>query len=265
MGDIGKSERAWHLVLRQTGPQISGDILRVDGDTGALTGRFEDGRFTISHFSGARPSVFVLTPQPDGSLEVLQNGKNRFTAVRAAVAKAKGLPGPEDPTQHTKLRNPNEPLRFSFPDLNGHQVSSTDPRFKGKVVIVSIGGSWCPNCHDEAPLLEGLYRKFRSQGLEIVELSFEEEDQLKNPTRLREFIKEYGIDYTVLLAGEPSQLAEKLPQAVNLDTFPATFFVGRDGLVKAIHAGFAGKAMGRMHDELVEEINTTVARLLAAK
>jgi hypothetical protein len=35
--------------------------------------------------------------------------------------------------------------------------------------------------------------------------------------------------------------------------------------VKAIHAGFAGKAMGKMHDELVAEINTTVTRLLAEK
>ncbi|MDE3196133.1 MAG: TlpA family protein disulfide reductase [Acidobacteriota bacterium] len=258
-------EKAWHLIVRQTGPEVDGAILRVDGDTGALTGRYEDGHFTMSHFSGARPSVFVLTPREDGSLDVLQNGAAKLTAVRAEIAKAKGLPGPDDPSQHITLRNPNEPLKFAFPDLDGHIVSSTDPRFKGKVVIVSIGGSWCPNCHDEAPLLVSLYRKYRNQGLEIVELSFEEEDQLKNPTRLRAFEKEYGINYTVLLAGEPSQLAEKLPQAVNLDTFPATFFVGRDGLVKAIHAGFTGPAMGALHDQLVEEINTTLAKLLAEK
>ena len=185
--------------------------------------------------------------------------------MRAETARAKGLPAPDDPMQHTTLRDPKVPLNFSFPDLTGKIVSNTDTRFTGKVIILSLGGSWCPNCHDEAPLLEALYRKYRSQGLEVVELSFEEEDQLKNPTRLRAFRKEYGLDYTVLLAGEPSQLAEKLPQAVNLDTFPATFFVGRDGLVKAIHAGFAGKAMGKMHDELVAEINTTVTRLLAEK
>ena len=260
-----KGEKAWHLIVRQTGPEVAGAILRVDGDTGALTGRYEDGHFTMSHFSGARPSVFLLTPREDGSLDVLQNGKTKLVAVRAEVAKSKGLPGPEDPTQHITLRNPREPLKFAFPDINGHIVSSEDPRFKGKVVIVSIGGSWCPNCHDEAPLLESLYRKYRNQGFEIIELSFEEEDQLKNPTRLRAFEKEYGIDYTVLLAGEPSQLAEKLPQAVNLDTFPATFFIGRDGLVKAIHAGFAGKAMGALHDQLVEEINTTLAKLLAER
>ena len=260
-----KGEHAWNLVVRQKGADVSGAILRVDGDTGALTGRYEDGHFTLSHFSGARPALFVLTPGKDGSLDVVQNGGAPLMAVRAEVAKQKGLPGPDDPMQHTRLRNPNEPLHFSFPDLSGHIVSDTDPRFKGKVVIVSIGGSWCPNCHDEAPLLVDLYRKYKSQGLEIVELSFEEEDQLKDPVQLRAFIKNYGIQYPVLIAGQPSQEAEKVPQAVDLNTFPATFFIGRDGLVKSIHAGYAGKATGALHEELVSEINATLAKLLSAK
>jgi thiol-disulfide isomerase/thioredoxin len=260
-----KGERAWHLLISQSGAEVSGAVLRVDGDTGALSGRYEDGRFTLSHFSGARPALFVLTPGKEGYLDVLQNGTRKLIAVRVDLARETGLPAPDDPAQHTTLRDPGTPLRFRFPDLQGRMVSNTDARFKGKVVILSVGGSWCPNCHDEAPLLEDLYRKYKGQGLEIVELSFEEEDQLKNPARLRAFRKEYGIDYAVLLAGEPSQLAEKVPQAVNLDTFPATFFIGRDGLVKAIHAGFAGKATGALHDRLVEEINATLARLLAEK
>ena len=83
------------------------------------------------------------------------------------------------------MKDPTEPFRFSFPDLDGKIVSNTDPRFQGKVVIVAIGGSWCPNCHDETPFLVELYKKYRKQGLEIVELSFEEEAQIKNPVRVQ--------------------------------------------------------------------------------
>ena len=83
-------------------------------------------------------------------------------------------------------------------------MSDTDARFRGKVVIVAIGGSWCPNCHDEAPFLMELYRQYRAQGLEIVDLSFEEGDQLKDPTRLRAFIQKYGIEYPVLIPGVPA-------------------------------------------------------------
>jgi thiol-disulfide isomerase/thioredoxin len=47
--------------------------------------------------------------------------------------------------------------------------------------IVGIGGSWCPNCQNEAPILEKLYRKYHDRGPEIEELSFEEPPQLQNP------------------------------------------------------------------------------------
>ena len=255
-----KGEAAWTMIVRQNGGEVSGAVQRIDGDTGALTGSWHDGKFTLSHFSGARPVVFELTPQADGTLKILQNGRRELTAVRADEAKAKGMPQPDDPATHTSVKDRNEPLRFSAPDLNGRMFTEAD--FKGKVVIVAIGGSWCPNCHDEAPLLVELYRKYHSRGLEIVSLSFEEGDQLKNPTRLQAFIKRYGIEYTVLLAGDTEERNAKLPQAVNLDSWPTSFFLGRDGKVRAVHTGFAGKATGELHEEMVGEVTSLVERLL---
>jgi peroxiredoxin len=129
---------------------------------------------------------------------------------------------------------------------------------------VNITGSWCPNCHDEAPFLASLYDKYHAQGLEIVGLSFEEEDQLKNPTRLRAFIKEYGINYTMLLGGVTDSAKEKLSQTTHWDAWPTTFFVGRDGLVKAVHSGFPGPGSGELYKRDTGEIVSTVERLLAA-
>jgi thiol-disulfide isomerase/thioredoxin len=263
VGKSSKGEAAWQLIVRQSGAEASAAILRVDGDTGTLTGAYRDGKFVLSHFSGARPLRLELTPGSDGTLSVVQNKDNPFTAVRADQARAKGLPQPSDPSRFTSVKDPTEPFRFSFPDLSGRVVSNTDEKFRGKVVIVSISGSWCPNCHDEAPFLGELYKKYRSRGLEIVSLSFEEEGQLKNPVRLRAFMKRYGIEYTVLIPGEPKELAERVPQGVNLSSFPTTFFIGRDGRVRAVHAGFPGKASGEFHTQAKEESTATVERLLA--
>ena len=124
------------------------------------------------------------------------------------------------------MKDPTEPFHFSFPDLNGKLVSDTDERFRGKVVIVAIGGSWCPNCHDEAPFLMELYRKYHKLGLEIVGLSFEDGELLKDPARLRAFVRKYGIEYPMLLAGETTELNAKIPQAVNLNAWPTTFYPG---------------------------------------
>ena len=260
-----KGESAWHLIVRQSGAEVSASILRVDGDTGTLTGSYRDGTFVLGHFSGARPLRVEIAPQADGSLTVVQNHDAPIPAVRDDQAKAKGLPQPADPTRFTSVKDPSEPLRWSFPDLNGRIVSNTDDRFRGKVVIVDIAGSWCPNCHDETPFLVDLYRKYHDRGLEIVALSFEEAAQLQNPTRLRAFIKHYGITYTVLVPGEPKEASEKLPQAVNLNSFPTTFFVARDGRVRSAHAGFPGKASGAFHEEAKQEMTRTVEQLLAER
>ena len=260
-----RGETAWRFFVRQSGPEVTASILRVDGDTGALSGSYQDGKFVLSHFSGARPLLLEITPNADGSLSLVQNGKTQYRAVKSSQARKKKLPLPADPSRWTSVKDPREPLQFAAPDLNGKVVTASDPRFKGKVVLVNVMGSWCPNCHDEAPFLEELYRTYRARGLEVVALSFEDAEQLRNPERLRAFIAAYGIDYTVLLGGEPSQVSEKLPQALNLSTWPATFFVGRSGLVQGTHAGFAGKATGAAHEELKAEIRATVEKLLAQK
>jgi peroxiredoxin len=62
---------------------------------------------------------------------------------------------------------------FTFPDVDGKPVSLSDERFRGKVVLVTLGGTWCPNCHDEAQFLLPFYREHRDQGFEIIALMFE--------------------------------------------------------------------------------------------
>ncbi len=258
-----KGEEAWRFIARQTGPSVEATILRVDGDTGTLNGSFQEGRFVLSHFSGARPLLLEVTPQEDGTLLLELNKKTELRAARADSAAAAAIGAPTDSERHTRVKDPSEPFRFSFPDLEGRIVSNTDEKFQGKVVLVNISGSWCPNCHDEAPFLVSLYRKYRAQGLEIVSLSFEQAAQLENPERLRAFIAEYGIGYTVLLPGEPKELADKVPQAVNLNSFPTTFILGRDGRVRAVHAGFPSPGSGSFYEEAEREITEHVERLLA--
>ena len=74
-------------------------------------------------------------------------------------------------------------------------------KFKGKVVLAIVTGTWCPNCHDEAQYLVELYKKYHDQGLEIVALDFEEPDQQNTLKRVNAFIKQYKVPYTYLIAG----------------------------------------------------------------
>ena len=261
----GKGESAWRFIVRQSGARAAATILRVDGDTGTISGAYRNGKFVLSHFDGARAHLLQITLASDGTLDILQDANRQLTAYRPAAARAKGLPEPTDPDLHTTMRDPKEPFRFSFPDLNGRVVSNSDPRFRGKVMVVEITGSWCPNCHDEAPFLAEMYRKYGAQGLEIVSLSFEEADQLRNPSRLRAFVQKYGLEFPVLLCGEPEEANSKLSQLVNWNTWPATLFIDRRGLVRGIHAGFPSPGSGDLFRQAKEEFNVEAGRLLAEK
>jgi hypothetical protein len=76
-------------------------------------------------------------------------------------------------------------------------------------------------------------------------------------------VKQYHVPYTYLIAGAPYEMWEKVPQAVNLNTWSATIFVGRDGRVKLIHSGFAAPASGKFNSQLKDEFTSTIERLLA--
>jgi peroxiredoxin len=263
--ESNKGEKAWRLIVKQRGSDIETTVLRVDGDTGGATGGWQNGKFVASHFDGARPVLITLTPQQDGTLLVDLNASQRtgvLTAYRPEVARAKGFPEPANYMTHTTVRDPNEVLAWSFPDTKGNVVSNDDAKFKGKVVLAIVTGTWCPNCHDEAKYLVELYAKYHDRGLEIVALDFEEPDQQASLKRVNAFIKQYHVPYTYVIAGAPDEMWDKVPQAVNLNTWPATLFVGRDGKVKATHAGFAGPSAGPFNARLKDEFTSTVERLL---
>ena len=255
----------WHFLARQSGAEISASILRLDGDTGTLNGKIQDGKIVLSHFSGARPMLFEATLKADGTLEGSLNRSTKFTALRKSEALAKGLPLPPDPSRYTSVKDPSQPLLFTFPDLDGRPVSSDS--FRGKVLIANIMGSWCPNCQDEGPFLAQLYRKYHSQGLEIVSLCFEAGDPDSDKTQVRAFARRHGITYPMLLAGvvETGAVPKALPQLVNFDSYPTSIFLGRDGRVKSVHDGFASPATGEEHLRLKKEIDELVRNLLAEK
>lgn len=261
-----KGEGSWRFVVQQSDTGVIATILRVDGDAGAMTGQFREGKFRLAHFDGTRPSVLDIVVNADSSLQLESRGARGpaaiYTALRPATALAQGIAEPANFATHTSVKDLREPLRFSGTDTAGRVFDNTDKRFVGKVVIVNVTGSWCPNCHDEAPYLSKLYQQYRSRGVEIVALDFEEPEQLVELKRLKAFIKRYDIAYPYLVAGETRQVLEKLPQAVNLNTWPATFFLGRDGTVRAVRTGFAAKASGSFHNSLEADYESIIQSLL---
>jgi len=261
--DAGKKTPAV-AEFKQSFGVITGTILTPSGDHRFLAGEIRGDELYLSRFDGA--SAYLYHAKVNERGELVGEYWSGTTSHRKLVAVRDPDAVLDMSSVATGLKDPGVRLEFSFRDLDDNLVSFSDPRFQGKVVIVTLAGSWCPNCHDEAAFLAPLYRKYREEGLEVVALMFEHfGDFAQAAAATRRFRDKFGIDYTTLVAGtsDTDDAAKALPQLTGVFAFPTTIFVDRTGHVRKIHAGFAGPATGTHYAELTQEFRVTVETLLA--
>jgi thiol-disulfide isomerase/thioredoxin len=256
------------IELRNGTAGLEGTIISNTGDYGHFAGVTEGDSFAIAHFDGSY--VYLLTGAlgggngaPDTLRGIFHAGPRTQTTWLAV--RSTGQPHLKAITENTQA-DTTGPFRFAFPDLDGRLVTERDPRFRGKVVVVDVFGTWCPTCHDAAPELVRLYRRYHARGLEIVGLAYEVSgDTAVDRRQVRRYREKFGIPFTLLLAGinDTEAAAATLPQLQGFTSFPTTIFLGRDGKVRRIHAGYYGPATGAQHAKQVRAWEAEVERLLA--
>ncbi|MFZ4110104.1 MAG: peroxiredoxin family protein, partial [Polymorphobacter sp.] len=159
-------------------------------------------------------------------------------------------------------------FQFRFPNSKGQMVSLSDPQFRGKVVVVTLGGAWCPNCHDEARFIGPYAASHKAAGLEVVALHFEYgTDTARNNALMDSYARRYKLAYPLLLAGEPTpeSTAAALPGVGPVKVYPSTLFIGRDGSLREIHVGWAGPAMAEQNARAKRDFDALVTKLLREK
>jgi hypothetical protein len=131
--------------FEQDNDRLTGSFLTPSGDYRYLEGIVTGDSLKLSTFDGAHAYTFYAKITDNdkivgGVYLSGYNGKETWTAKKDDDVKE---PVQEQPT---KLKPGESKLNFTFKDLSGKPVSINDERFKNKVVVVQLMGSWCPNC-----------------------------------------------------------------------------------------------------------------------
>ncbi|MBD2756403.1 redoxin family protein [Spirosoma validum] len=252
-------------VFNQKGNRLSGTFLTPTGDYRYLDGNVVGDSLFLSCFDGSH--VYLFKAKHDPATKTLTGGLwAGIAGYESWVAHFDPKAELPDPAKLTYLKPGSKTLNFSFPETNGKNVSLSDPRFKNKVTIVQIMGSWCPNCMDETNFMSPWYKKNKQRGVEIVGLSFERSPEMAvSGPKIDRMKQRFQIDYPVVLAGtnDKAQASKALPDLNAVVAFPTTLFIDKKGQVRHIHTGFSGPGTGKYYDQYVEEFNRLVDKLLA--
>ena len=253
-------------IFNQTGDSVSGTFLTPTGDYRFLQGDVVDGTLHLSTFDGNYAYLFSAVKEKDGTLVgKYYSGKTWMEDWVARKNENASLP---DADNLTYLKEGYDRIEFNFPDVNGNNVSLNDEKYKNKVVILQLFGTWCPNCMDETRYLAPWFKENNHRGVEIIGLAYERKADFNYASdRIKKMAKKLDVTYDFVIAGteDKEKASETLPMLNKVIAFPTTIFIGKDGKVKKIHTGFTGPSTGVYYEQFQQQFNETINELLTEK
>lgn len=252
-------------IFQQEGNHITGSFLTPTGDYRYLEGNVVDGKMMLSTFDGNHAYVFIAGKNGDSLKGDYYAGKLTYESFKGFKNENAKMP---DAESLTFLKEGYKKIDFSFPDIHKKMITSSDDRFKNKVVILQIFGTWCPNCMDETKFLVPWYNENHNRGVEILGLAYErKEDFTYASERVRKAIDKMKIPYPFVIAGvnDTEKASKTLPALNKVLGFPTTIIIGKDGNVKYIHTGFEGPGTGIYYEQFKERFNQVINACLAEK
>lgn len=252
--------------FKQVGNRLTGTFLNATGDYRYLEGIVTGNNLLLSGFDGGHAFLFSATIESDKKISggIFYSGatyKETWTAVKDATVTV-----PQESVA-MYVKPGEESLHFSFKDLLGKQVSIQDERFKNKVVVIQLMGSWCPNCMDETAFLSEYYNKNHQRGVEVIALAYESSTDWERSIRnLQKFKDRYNVQYTILnteVTVTDSLRTEKtLPELTPIKFFPSSVIIDKKGKIRKLDTGFNGPATGEHYLIYKKEFEATIDHLL---
>lgn len=250
-------------LFKQNDGKLTGTVLTETGDYRFLQGTVEGNKFYLSAFDGTHAFLLNGVINNQEITGTFFSGKHYQTPFTAKLNPHFEL---RNADSLTYLKTADHQVKFQLKDINGKDYSFPNEQTKGKVVIIQIMGTWCPNCMDETKYYKELYAKYHDQGLEIISIGYEAaetfEEQVQKIKRLQE---RHNLEFTFLVGGKANKglASEHFKMLNEVISFPTSIYIGRDGTVQRIHTGFNGPGTGSYYTEYVEKTNGLIESLLA--
>ena len=255
-------------IFEQHGNKVYGTFATETGDYRHLEGfignKYNNGRMLYLYtLDGAHAFYFRAVLRGDTLANgIFASGTHYMASWEAKRNENASL---RDPSELTYLKEGGQSMQFEFPNLDGEMVALKDQQFENKVVLITVTGTWCPNCKDETEFLKEVYQKHRQDGLEVIALQFERSADFETAKAAVEQANEdLPVPYTQLIAGKAGaeSAAQKLPMLNHIMSYPTLIVLNRNHEVVKIHTGFYGPGTGDYYTNFKAEMDQLLEELL---
>ncbi|MEL6123548.1 MAG: TlpA disulfide reductase family protein [Bacteroidota bacterium] len=246
----------------QQGNDVTGTFITETGDYRYLEGTIQGEELKLSVFDGAHAYLFrARLSSEDAMAGSYLSGKHYETNW---VARRDPEAVLTDPYQLTQITTPDKRINFRLKDTNGNFKTLDHPDYAGKPKLITIMGTWCPNCLDESKFLIDYLKRNNQTDLEVIAIAFE---KYKDENKALEMIKKYkqrlDLPYDILYGGyyDKEGATEALGFVDEILSYPTLLYIDRTNQVRRVHTGFAGPATSQ-YQAFIEEFESTVADLI---
>jgi len=120
---------------------------------------------------------------------------------------------------------------FTLKDVTGRPVRLSQVLAQ-KAVLLNFWATWCPPCREEMPILERVYRDYRTRGLEILAVNLDLGAEASVAARVSAFMTALGLTFPALL-----DLSGDATRAYRIRALPVTLLIDRQGQIRALEIG----------------------------
>jgi len=103
--------------------------------------------------------------------------------------------------------------------------------YRGKVVVLTFGASWCKPCRKELPAYEKLARRYKKAAKPVVFIAVNIDSERANGEK---FVKQAGLSAVVVGFDTGGGTVDKYEPG----TMPSTYIIDAKGIVREVHAGY---------------------------
>jgi len=248
-------------LFKQNGNKINGSLITELGD--------------LRYFEGVLYGDSVRLSSFDGVHGFLMMGKFENNAWNGVFHYESGYSEKWNATYDAKadLANPfslitvlpgtHKPY-YDILTAGGDYNAIDDDDLDGKVVIVQLMGTWCPNSLDQSKYLAEWYRSQDGEELALMAVTYEPGDKVYAQKRIESYATLLNITYPMFIGGSLSkgQAALAFPNMGKINAFPTLIMIDRQGYIRYIDSYFNGPATGTYYQKFKQEFNKKVKELL---